>query len=89
MSSTLNEHIIFGEKVKVPFYPKERFQFLLNRVSKGLKEKIFYFCGEPFLCEEAAKEIVKIFKKNKSLTCECINGEEIEEKFLEERLINT
>lgn len=87
-SKAQSEHIIFNEKVKVPVYPKERFSFLLSKIPKGIKEKIFYFYGDSFLCEAAAKEVIARLKKEKTITYECLHEEDIDETILIEKLLN-
>ena len=71
----------------MPTYPKERFYTLVNQIPEKIKEKIFYFSGEPYLCEEAAKQIINKIKKKNGIV-EYILGDEIDQASFREKLLS-
>lgn len=71
----------------MPAYPKERFYALVNQIPEKIKETIFCFSGEPYLCEEAAKQIITKIKKE-NVTIEYIFGDEIEQASFREKLLS-
>ncbi|CAD7780946.1 hypothetical protein DMNBHIDG_02479 [Candidatus Methanoperedenaceae archaeon GB37] len=71
----------------MPAYPKERFYTLVNQIPEKIKEKIFCFSGEPYLCEEAAKQIINKIKKKNGIV-EYILGDEIDQASFREKLLS-
>ncbi len=71
----------------MPAYPKERFHTLVNQIPEKIKETIFCFSGEPYLCEEAAKQIITKIKK-KNVIIEYVFGDEIEQASFKEKLLS-
>jgi len=71
----------------VPAYPKERFHTLADQIPEKIKERIFCFSGNLFLCEEAAKQIINKIKK-KNVIIEYIFGDEIDQACFREKLLS-
>ncbi len=70
----------------MPIYSKEKFPIFLKQSNQIPKEKVFFFFGEPFLCEMAAKKVIgHLLGENKS-SLEILYGEEIDSSLLEEKL---
>lgn len=72
----------------MPIYPKERFPTFLKQLDQLPKEKVFFFFGEPFLCEMAAKKVINhLLGENKS-NLKILYEEEIDSSLLEEKLVS-
>lgn len=67
-------------------YPEERFSELLKHIPEGVKERVFCFFGNAYLCEEAAREVVTRLQQKKDMKLESIDGETFDRNLFLEKL---
>ncbi|MDL1970119.1 MAG: DNA polymerase III subunit delta [Candidatus Desulfofervidaceae bacterium] len=67
-------------------YPKEKFSELLNHIPEGVKERVFCFWGNIYLCEQAAREVIAKLQQKEGVALESIDGETLDRDFFLEKL---
>jgi len=59
---------------------------LLKQIPEGVKERVFYFSGNAYLCEEAAREIITKLRQKKDIKLETIDGDILNRDLFLEKL---
>ncbi len=73
----------------MPVYPKERITAIVKKIPEEIKDRLFCFMGDIYLCEEIARQVIKRITSTKKVSAETIPAEEITAERLAEGLYQT
>ena len=73
----------------MPIYPKERITAIIKKIPAEIRDRLFCFVGDTYLCEEIARQVIKRITSTKKVSIETMPAEEITTERLAESLYQT